>query len=176
MSQNKKSLPLWPAVIVLIIVLLLCLLNPLCRYFYTKDFVAKSDVQLAEMLAHELETAGITALEKPMFFFGSADTRTNGSCLDLSTGKYNIYSVFAARDVLNLDTVECSRYIVAYLNSLGYNYTAPASEDLVAFQSEIDANIPLAKSFPWYDSVLETEHCIFIQLSDSFYDIHFNGE
>ncbi len=176
MPQNKKRLPLWPALTVLIIIIVLFALNPVCRYFYTKDFVARGDVQLAEMLADELETAGITNLQKPMFFFGSSTTRTNASCLDLSTGKYRIHSVFAAADALHLDTVESSQYIVSYLNDLGYGYTAPTEEDMNAYQAEIDASIPLEKSFPWYDCVLETEHCIFVQLSGSIYDQYFKAE
>ena len=176
MLQNKKRLPLWPAIMVLIILIILYILNPVCRYLYTKDFITRSDKQLAEMLANEIESADITNLDKPIFFFGSAPTRTNGSCLDLSSGKYDLYSVFSVRDTLALDTVEASRYIVAYLNDIGYHYTAPTEEDMTNFQEEIDANIPLAKTFPWYDSVLETEHCIFVQLSDSFYDLHFKSE
>jgi len=177
MTQDKqKSLPLWPAIIILILILIFALLNPVCRYLYTKDFVARGDIQLAEILADELDEAGITAFHKPILFFGSAQTRTNGSCLDLSDGKYNIHSVFDAGNVLGLDTLESSQYIIAYLNSLGYNYTAPTEADMKACQAEIDALIPLPQSFPWFDSILETEHCIFVQLSDSYYDIHFKSQ
>ena len=165
MQENKKRLPLWPVFVILIVILILFILSPVCRYFYTKDFMARSDEQLAEMLAHDLETAGITDLGKPVFFIGSGTTRTNGSCLDLSTGKYNIYSVFAVRDALDLDTLESSQYIVAYLNKLGYHYTAPTTEDWTAHETELNAILPLEKAFPWYNSVAETEHCIVVQLS-----------
>lgn len=172
-KKTKNSLPLWPAAIVLIIILIFALLNPLCRYFYTKNFIARSDVQLAELLAAELAENQITDFSKPIFFFGSAKTRTNGACLDLSTGRYNLYSAFDAADTLGLDTLESSRYIVDYLESIGYQYTAPTAENLAICQAEIDANIPLAQSFPWFNSIMETEHGIFVQLSGSVYDIHF---
>ena len=165
MSQNKKRLPLWPAIIVLIIIFILFVLNPLCRYFYTKDFVARGDKQLAEMLAENMEDAQVTTPEKPIFFIGSNGTRTNGSCLDLSTGKYDIYSVFDVADACSLDTLEASRYIVSYLNSLGYDYTAPTAEDWQLYGAEIAANSPLWKNFPWYESIKETEHCIIVQLT-----------
>ena len=60
MHEKKNHLPKWPVTVVVIIILLLSMLNPACRYFYTRDFVARSDEQLAEMLAHDFETAGIT--------------------------------------------------------------------------------------------------------------------
>ena len=94
MPEKKKHLPLWPLCLILVIVLLLVTLNPLCRYFYTKDFVARSDMQTAEFFAHDMDTKGLTSSDKPIFFFGSAGTRTNASCLDLSTGNYAICSVF----------------------------------------------------------------------------------
>lgn len=165
MNPKEKHLPLWPIPALIIIIILLSMLNPLCRYFYTKDFVARSDMQMAQMLADELRDAGITDINKPIYFIGSGTTRTNASCLDLSNDKYDIFSVFAAADALNLSTLESSRYIVAYLNDLGYAYTSPDSEHFAAYESEINAVLPLPKSFPWYDSVLETEHCIIVQLS-----------
>lgn len=164
-KTKQKRLPLWPALVILSVILILFILNPVCRYFYTKDFVAKSDAQLAEMLANDLETAGITNLEKPIFFIGSGTTRINGSCLDLSTGKYDIYSIFAVGDALDLDAVESSQYIVTHLNKLGYDYTAPTDEDRTAYEAEINAVLPLEKAFPWYRSMAETEHCIVVQLS-----------
>ena len=171
MSETKKHLPVWPIFIVLLVIIILFVLNPLCRYFYTKDFVERGDEQLAEMLAHDFETAGITDFEKPIFFIGSSTTRTNGSCLDLSTGKYDIYSVFAVADALSLDTVETSQYIVEYLNSLGYHYTAPTAEDQTAYEAELSEHIPLWKARPWYDSIKETEHCIIVQLTHvEFFD------
>lgn len=166
-NTKQKRLPLWPALVILSVILILFILNPVCRYFYTKDFVAKSDAQLAEMLANNLETAGITNLEKPIFFIGSGTTRTNGSCLDLSTGNYTIYSAFAVGDALDLDTLESSQYMVAHLNKLGYHYTAPTTKDWTTYEAEINAILPLEKAFPWYNSVAETEHCIVVQLSRS---------
>ena len=165
MSQNKKRLPLWPAIIMIIIILVLFILNPLCRYFYTKDFVARGDKQLAEMLAENMEDAQVTTPEKPIFFIGSNGTRTNGSCLDLSTGKYDIYSVFDVADARSLGTLEASQYIVDYLNDAGYHYTAPTAEDWALCEAEIEANTPLWKAFPWYESILETENCIIVQLT-----------
>ena len=165
MSESTKRLPLWPIFVVLSIVLILSILNPICRYMYTKDFVARGDVQSAEFLADNLESAGITNFNKPMFFIGSSPTKTNASCLDLSTGKYKIFSIFDAADVLNLDTVDASQYIVAALNKMGYSYTAPTSTDWGSYSAEINAHAPLWKSHPWYDSVLETEHCIIVQLT-----------
>ena len=137
----------------------------MCRYFYTKDFVKRGDVQLAELLYDNFETAGLADSDKPVFFIGSSETRTNASCLDLSAGKYSIFSVFAAGETLELDTVEASRYIVEYLNGLGYDYTAPTAEDWTMYEAELAEHIPLWKAFPWYDSVLETEHCIIVQLT-----------
>ena len=163
--NTQKRLPLWPAFVILIVILIFIILNPVCRYFYTKDFVAKSDVQLAEMLAYDLETAGITDFHKPMFFIGSGTTTTNGSCLDLSTGKYDIYSIFAVGDALDLNTLESSQYIVQHLNKLGYDYTAPTAENWTAYEAEVNAVLPLEKAFPWYRSMTETEHCIVVQLS-----------
>lgn len=165
MKPNEKHLPLWPIPVLIIIIILLAMLNPLCRYFYTKDFVARSDIQTAHMLADQLQDAGITDISKPIYFIGSGTTRTNASCLDLSNGKYDIFSVFAAADALNLSPLESSRYIVTYLNDLGYGYTLPDTKHFAAYESEITAVLPLPKSFPWYDSVLETEHCIIVQLS-----------
>ena len=167
MSDTRKQLPKWPIFVVLIVIIILFILNPLCRYFYTKDFVARGDEQLAELLADNLETAGITDFSKPIFFIGANGTRTNASCLDLSTGKYRIFSVFDVAHALELDTVESSRYIVAYLNGLGYEYTAPTTEDWTAYEGELSEHIPLWKAHPWYDSVKETEHCIIVQLTQS---------
>lgn len=165
MSETKKHLPIWPVFVVLAVIFLLYLLNPVCRYLYTKDFVARSDAQMAELFADNLETAGITALDKPMFFIGFSETRTNASCLDLSEGKYNIFSIFAAADALDLDTVKASQYIVEHLNDMGYSYTAPTAEDWANYEAEMSEHIPLWKAFPWYDSVMDTEHCIIVQLT-----------
>lgn len=165
MSENTKRLPLWPIYVVIIFIVILSILSPVCRYVYTKQFVSRYDEQSAEFLADNLETAGITDLDKPMFFIGASPTYTNASCLDLSTGKYNIFSIFAAADVLDLDTTEASQYIVAALNDMGYTYTAPTIEDWAECSTEISENAPLWKSHPWYDSVLETEHCIIVQLT-----------
>ena len=165
MSETKKRLPVWPVFVVLILVIMLLLLNPVCRYVYTKDFVAHGDEQLAELFVDNLEAAGVTALDKPMFFIGASKTRTNASCLDLSGGKYNIYSIFAVADALELDTVEASQYIVEHLNAMGYSYTAPTADDWEKYQAEMSEHIPLWKAFPWYDSVKETEHCIIVQLT-----------
>lgn len=165
MSETKKRLPVWPVFVVLFLVIMLFILNPVCRYIYTKDFVARGDEQLAELFADNLEAAGVNALDKPMFFIGASETRTNGSCLDLSGGKYNIYSIFAVADALELDTVEASQYIVKHLNDMGYAYTAPTSEDWNKYEAEMSEHIPLWKAFPWYDSVKETEHCIIVQLT-----------
>lgn len=165
MREKKNHLPKWPVIVVVIIILLLFMLNPACRYFYTRDFVARSDEQLAEMLAHDFEAAGITNFEKPIYFIGSGTTRTNASCLDLSDGKYDLYSVFAVSDALDLSILESSRHIVAYLNDLGYAYAAPTSEHFAAYEAEINAALPLNKTFPWYESIAETEHCIIVQLS-----------
>ena len=80
-------------------------------------------------------------------------------------GKYNIYSIFAVADALELDTVEASQYIVEHLNAMGYSYTAPTAEDWEKYRTEMSEHIPLWKAFPWYDSVKETEHCIIVQLT-----------
>ena len=165
MKPNEKHLPLWPILVIMITIVLLAILNPLCRYFYTKDFVARSDIQTAQILSNQLQDAEITDISKPIYFIGSGTTRTNGSCLDLDNGKYEIFSVFAAADALNLSTLESSRYIVTYLNDLGYEYTIPDAKHFAAYESEITAVLPLSKNFPWYNSVLETEHCIIVQLS-----------
>ncbi len=165
MSQPSKSLPKWPVFIIIFVILALFVLNPFCRYLYTKDFVERGDKQLAELLAHDFETEGITGTKKPVFFIGAKETLTNASCLDLSSGKYDIFSVFAAADALQLDTVEASRYIVSYLNELGYTYTAPTSEDYAKYASEFSEEIPLEKAFPWYSSILETDNCIVVQLT-----------
>lgn len=165
MSKEKKHLPLWPLCLIPAVILIICALGPICRYVYTKDFVKRSDVQLAELFAHDMETLGLADTEKPIFFYGSAGTRTNASCLDLSTGKYDIYSVFDAGNALELDTVEASQYIIAYLNGLGYEYVAPTAEDWAAYKDEMAEHVPLWKCFPWYDGILETEHCVIVQLS-----------
>lgn len=165
MSETKKRLPVWPVFVVLIVIIILFVLNPVCRYVYTKDFVTRGDEQLAELFADNLEAAGVTSLDKPMFFIGSGETRTNASCLDLSTGKYNIFSIFAVADALELDTVEASQYIVKHLNDMGYQYTAPTAEDWANYEAEMSEHIPLWKAFPWYESILETEHCIIVQLT-----------
>ena len=165
MPEKKKHLPLWPLCLILVIVLLLVTLNPLCRYFYTKDFVARSDMQTAEFFAHDMDTKGLTSSDKPIFFFGSAGTRTNASCLDLSTGKYEIFSVFDVGNAQNMSTLEASEYIVAYLNHLGYDYTTPTSEDWEKYEKEMTEQMPLGNCFPWFDGILETEHCIIVQLS-----------
>ena len=165
MVETKKRLPVWPVFVVLILIIILFFLKPVCRYLYTKNFVARGDEQLAELFADNLESAGITSLDKPMFFVGASETRTNASCLDLSDGKYNIYSVFAVADALDLDIVEASQHIVAKLNDMGYPYTAPTIDDWIKYKEEIKEHIPLWKAFPWYDSVKETEHCIIVQLA-----------
>lgn len=164
MSETKKKLPLWPVFIPLAVIVLLVFISPLCRYLYTRQFVANRDIQLAAMLYDSLSDMGITSFEKPMFFIGCGETVTNGSCLDLSTGKYDIYSVFAVEEALSLDTVESSRHIVSYLNHLGYPYTAPTADDWTAYEPELSEHIPLWKAFPWYESIMETEHCIIVQL------------
>ena len=50
------------------------------------------------------------------------------------------------------------------LNEMGYNYKIPTEEDYVIYQKEVDADASLWKSFPWYDGILETEHCILVEL------------
>ena len=165
MTEKKKHLPVWPLCLVLAVILILSELNPICRYVYTKDFVKRSDEQLAELFANDIETKDLTGSEKPVFFYGSAGTRTNASCLDLSTGQYDIFSVFDAADALELDTVEASQYIVNYLNGLGYDYTAPTAKDWELYEKEMAEFVPLWKLFPWYDGIYETEHCIIVQLS-----------
>ena len=165
MSETKKRLPIWPILVVLLVIIILFVLNPICRYIYTKDFVTRSDEQLAELFADNLEIAGITSLDKPMFFIGSSETRTNASCLDLSSGKYNIFSIFNVADALKLDTVNSSQYIVNHLNDMGYHYTAPTEADRAKYEAEIAEHIPLWKAFPWYESIKETEHCIIVQLT-----------
>lgn len=165
MTEYQKRLPVWPVFIVLFMILFFFILRPACRYVYTRHFVTRSDEQLAEILADNLETAGITSLDKPIFFIGSGETRTNASCLDLSDGKYDIYSIFAAADAMGLDTLEASRYIVEHLNEMGYSYTSPNAENWISFEDEISSYIPLEKAFPWYESILETEHFIIVQLS-----------
>lgn len=165
MSEKKKHLPIWPICLILAVVLVLFVLNPVCRYLYTKDFVKRSDLQLAELFAHDIETKELTDSPKPIFFFGSAGTTTNASCLDLSTGKYNIFSVFDAGNALDLDTVKASQHIIEYLNGLGYNYTAPTADDWEKYENEMAEHVPLWKAFPWYDGIIETEHCIIVQLS-----------
>ncbi len=165
MSNPQKPLPKLPIFIVIFVIAALFLLNPVCRYVYTKDFVARRDIQLAELLDHDFETAGIQNRDKPVFFIGSLQTVTNASCLDLSAGKYDIFSIFEAADKLNLDTVESSQYIVSHLNQLGYSYTAPTADDWKLCEAEISEHVPLWKAFPWYDSVMETEHCIIVQLT-----------
>ena len=165
MPEKKKHLPIWPLCLVLAIILLMTVLNPLCRYFYTKDFVARSDKQMAEFFVGDMETNNLSDSHKPIFFFGSAGTRTNASCLDLSTGKYEIFSIFDVGNALELDTLEASQYIVAYLNELGYEFTAPTTEDWKKYEKEMTELLPLGNCFPWYDGILETEHCIIVQLS-----------
>ena len=165
MPTQKNHLPIWPICLVLAVILQLSALNPVCRYFYTKDFVTRSDIQTAELFADDIETKGLTGSLKPIFFFGSAGTRTNASCLDLSTGKYDIFSVFDAGNILELDTLETSQYIIDYLNGLGYDYTSPTKEDWDNYKSEMAEFMPLEKTFPWYAGILETEHCIIVQLS-----------
>ena len=165
MPKKKKHLPLWPLCVVLIAILILTLLNPACRYLYTKNFVKSSDLQMAEFFTSDLETQGLMNSDKPIFFFGSAGTRTNASCLDLSTGNYNIYSVFDAADALGMNTLEASQHILAYLNDLGYAYTVPTAADWSKYENEMKEYLPLENCFPWYNSILETEHCIIVQLS-----------
>lgn len=164
MTNRKKLFYLWPAAVLAAVILLCTVINPLCRYAYTRHFVAQRDRQLARMLAHDLDTAQITDFSKPMFFIGSGTTQTNASCLDLSGGDYDIFSVFAVEDALSLNTVESSDYIVSYLQKLGYAYTAPTEADYENYESEIFEYAPLWKAFPWYDGVMETEHCILVQL------------
>ena len=165
MPEKKKHLPIWPFCVALAVILLLSVLGPVCRYFYTKAFVARSDIQTAELFAYDIETMGLAGSEKPIFFFGSAGTRTNASCLDLSTEAYDIYSVFNVGNVLDLDTLKASQFIIDYLNELGYDYTAPTTADWKTYEKEITEHMPLQKCFPWYDGILETEHCILVQLS-----------
>ena len=165
MPEKKKQFPLWPLCIVLIAILLLALLNPACRYVYTRNFVKSSDLQTAEFFTNDMETQGLLTSDKPIFFFGSAGTHTNASCLDLSTGNYNIYSVFDVGNALGMNTLESSQYIIAYLNNLGYDYTAPTSSDWSKYEKELKECLPLENSFPWYNGILETEHCIIVQLS-----------
>lgn len=165
MSENTKRLPVWPFLITLFLLLVLYLIQPLCRYIYTKDFVKRYDRQAAELFEDNLATAGITNFDKPLFFIGSSETHTNASCLDLSEGKYDIFSIFAVADTKGLDTLESSQYITGQLNAMGYSYTIPTAEDWALCKAEITENTPLWKAFPWYDSVIETEHCIIVQLT-----------
>ena len=165
MSEKKKHLPLWPLCFVLVAILILMLLNPACRYLYTKNFVKSSDMQTAEFFANDMKTKGLLDSDKPIFFFGSAGTRTNASCLDLSTGNYKIYSIFDVGNTLQMNTLEASQYIIAYLNDLGYEYTVPTSADWSSYETEMAGYLPLENCFPWYNGILETEHCIIVQLS-----------
>ena len=171
MSFKNKKLPLWPIIAIVIAIVLLYALNPVCRYFYTKDFVAKRDAQMAKLLAGNLEELNLDATEKPLYFLHGAATVTNGSCLDLSSGKYNIYSIFSVADVKDYDVLEASQYIVLELNEMGYDYKVPTEEDYVIYQQEVEPDASLWKSFPWYDGILETEHCILVELKQM--DIHF---
>ncbi len=165
MSNNTKKRPLWPVFILVTVIVLLFVLNPLCRYFYTKQFVANRDAQLAEILAGNLEELNLNASEKPLFFLHSAETVTNGSCFDLSGGKYDIFSIFSVADIKGYDVLESSQYIVSHLNELGYHYKVPTEADYALYQSEVTEGTYLWKSFPWYDGILETQNCILVELA-----------
>lgn len=164
MSNTTKKLPLWPIFVLVAVIALLSILNPLCRYVYTKHFVVNRDNQLAELLAGNLEELGLDASHKPLFFLHSAETVTNGSCLDLSSGKYDIYSIFSVADVKDYEVYEASRYIVSHLNEMGYDYKVPTDEDYALYQKEVDADASLWKAFPWYDGIMETPNCIIVEL------------
>ncbi len=165
MSNNTKKLPLWPIFVLVAVIALLFVLNPLCRYVYTKHFVENRDMQLAEILAGNLEELGLDASEKPLFFLHSAETVTNGSCLDLSSGKYNIFSIFSVAEVKDYEVLESSQYIVTHLNEFGYDYKIPTKEDYALYQQEVSEDASLWKSFPWYDGILETQNCILVELA-----------
>lgn len=164
MSLKNKKLPFFALLALVAVLVLIYVVAPFCRYLYTKDFVAHRDERLAELLAGNLEELGLDASTKPLFFLHSAETVTNGSCLDLSTGKYDIYSIFSVASVKDYDVYEASRYIVTKLNEIGYEYKVPADEDYALYQKEVDADASLWKAFPWYDGILETEHCILVEL------------
>lgn len=166
MQQNNKKPSMVPLIITVSAILILYALQFPCRYLYTRYFVARYDKQLAELIAADLATDEITDFNKPIFFIGSKETVTNGACLDLSEKNYGIYSQYAVASAKNLNVVEASQSIVSYLNKLGYAYTAPTQADYDAyFDTEIQPNLPLLRCVPWYESMLETEHCIIIQLS-----------
>lgn len=167
MSLKNKKLPLLALAALMVVIILLYVVAPFCRYLYTKDFVAKRDAQLAELLAGNLEDLGIDASTKPLFFLHSAKTVTNGSCLDLSTGKYDIYSIFSIADVKDYDVYEASQYIVEALNEMGYDYKVPTDEDYALYQKEVDADASLWKAFPWYDGIMECNSCIIVELQQA---------
>lgn len=164
MNFKNKKLPLFAIGAIVAAILLLYVVAPFCRYLYTKDFVAGRDERLAELLAGNLEELGLDATEKPLFFLHSAETITNGSCLDLSSGKYNIYSIFSVAEAKDYDVFEASRYIVTRLNEMGYDYKVPTDEDYALYQKEVDADASLWKAFPWYDGIMECPNCIIVEL------------
>ena len=164
MSLKNKKLPLFAILALVAVLVLLYVVAPFCRYLYTKDFVAHRDERLAELLAGNLEELGLDASAKPLFFLHSAETVTNGSCVDLSTGKYDIYSVFSVADVKDYDVYEASRYIVTKLNEMGYEYKVPTDADFALYQKEVDADASLWKAFPWYDGIMECPNCIIVEL------------
>ena len=164
MSLKNKKLPLFAVLALAVVLLLLYVVAPFCRYLYTKDFVAGRDERLAEILAGNLEELGLDASAKPLFFLHSAEMVTNGSCLDLSTGKYDIYSIFSVADVKDYDVYEASRYIVEELIEMGYDYKVPTDEDYTLYQKEVDADASLWKAFPWYDGIMECQSCIIVEL------------
>ena len=164
MLNKTKKLPFWPIIALVAVIVFLYALGPVCRYLYTKDFVAKRDAQFAELLDRNLEDLGLDASTKPLFFLHSAETVTNGSCLDLSSGKYDIYSIFSVADVKGYEVLEASKYIVMELNEFGYDYKVPTDEDYALFEKDVPKDASLWKAFPWYESIKEYPNCIIVEL------------
>ncbi len=167
MSQNysEKHLPKWPLAVLLIIPLLLFVVAPICRSLYTMAFIHRQDKQLATLLKGDLEELGFFESDKEFVFIGSLEEMTNASCIDLSNDDSFIYSIFDCRDTKDLTTVEASIEISNYLNQFDFQISPVSLTSFEQYEEEITDILPIEKTFPWYNAIVETEHFIVIQLS-----------
>ncbi|MFI3238369.1 MAG: hypothetical protein R3Y47_10160 [Lachnospiraceae bacterium] len=166
-TDSKQKMPKWPIYVLVLVILFFCIANPICRFLYTMDFIDRSDQQLALLLAGDLEELDLQDSKKAFVFLGSLEEQTNASCIDLTTDDKFIYSIFDSKDTKDLSALEASIKITDYLNTQGFNITPITSDLYNTYEQEILDALPIPKSFPWYDAIVETEHFILVQLSET---------
>ena len=167
-TEKTRKLPLWPIIVFILVILFLFLASGISRFLYTKDFIKRSDYDHMLLLQKDLEELNLLNSEKQIVFVGSKETSTNASCLDLTKSDWGLASIYDLEEQEDLTFIEKNEKLVYELAKMGLELNPITVKLYEEWKDEISSALPLAKVFPWYDSMLETEHFIIVQLSKEY--------